>query len=171
MISKNHDLSDTGDLPSGEGLQIGIVVSEWNAQITGKLKAGCVTTLELAGVHESDITTIQVPGSYELPAGARILAGQKKYDAIICLGCVIRGETDHDKYISQSVASGLMQLGLMINVPIIFGVLTPNSMEQALERAGGKHGNKGVEAASTALKMAALRKSIGSEKSRIGFGI
>jgi 6,7-dimethyl-8-ribityllumazine synthase len=101
--------------------------------------------------------------------GAKLLLSREKFDAIICLGCVIKGETKHDEYISQSVANGCMQLGLVANIPIVFGVLTPNTQMQAEERAGGSHGNKGIEAAGTALHMASLRKKYGTPPHKIGF--
>ena len=150
---KNLSEYDADKIPNGKGKKIGIVVSEWNKAVTFKLHEGCWETLLKHGVDEKDITLQIVPGSFELPMGARQLAIQEKPDAIICLGCVIKGETDHDKYINQAVASGIMQLGLTTGIPVIFGVLTPNTQEQAEERAGGKHGNKGVEAAIAALRM------------------
>jgi len=156
----------------GAGKRIGIVTAHWNAEVTEKLRAGCIATLRKYGVEEDDIVNLQVPGSYELPQGARILLTKnRKLDAVICLGCVIKGETDHNDYINRAVASGLMQLGLTSGVPCIFGVLTPNSMEQALDRAGGKYGNKGDEAAVTALQMADLSNTHGLPAHKIGFGV
>jgi len=110
-----------------------------------------------------------VPGAFELPLGARIIMGQEKIDAAICLGCVIKGETDHDIYINNAVASGIMTLGLTSKKPIIFGLLTPNTKQQALDRAGGKYGNKGVEAAQTAMAMVHLNDPDRSTKKTIGF--
>ena len=169
MATKHSDQITSGDIPSGEGLKVGIVVSKWNHDITGSLLNGCRDTLVKSGVSEDDITVEYVPGSYELPMGARILSAAKKFDAIICLGCVIKGETKHDEYISQSVASGIMQLSIMMNVPIIFGVLTPNDHEQAVARAGGKLGNKGDEAAVAALEMATLKNTHNKNQHKIGF--
>lgn len=165
---KNLSNYDENTIPSAEQMSFGIVVAEWNAEITHALYEGCFETLTKHGVKEENIHTIQVPGSFELPTGARLLAGKHKLDAVICLGCVIKGETKHDEYISNAVAMGLTNLSLASGQPFIFGVLTPNNEEQARERAGGKHGNKGVEAAVSAIRMAALRKEM-SVKTKIGF--
>ncbi|GLR16444.1 6,7-dimethyl-8-ribityllumazine synthase [Portibacter lacus] len=170
MSSKNKNLSKTsGDIPSGKGYKIGIVVSEWNEKITNALYDGCLETLITYGVDVNDIKTIHVPGTFELPVGAKMLLGEDNYNAIICIGCVIKGETKHDEYISNAVANGLVNLGVLSGKPIIFGVLTPNTSEQAEDRAGGKHGNKGVEAAVTALKMADIKRSLKGFKVKIGF--
>lgn len=174
MTKKKKNLSDhsSADIPNGQDLKIGIVTAQWNRTITDQLLDGCAQALKDHGVSENDIFSIQVPGSYELPQGARILLTRhRKLDAVICLGCVIKGETDHNNYINRAVASGLMQLGLTSGVPCIFGVLTPNSMEQAVERSGGKHGNKGIEAAISALQMADLNKREGLPAHKIGFGL
>ena len=153
-------------------MRIGVITSRWNDEVTEKLKFGCHSTLIKYGVKDDDIFHLYVPGSYELPQGARIIMTKhRKLDAIICLGCVIKGETDHNDYINRAVASGLMQLGLTSGVPCIFGVLTPNTMEQALARSGGAHGNKGDEAALTALQMASLSQKNGLPAHKIGFGI
>ena len=167
---KNLSHYDDSNVPSAEELIFGVVVSDWNEQITHTLYKGCIETLEKHGAKATNIHTAQVPGAFELPSGARMLAGSEKLDAIICIGCVIKGDTEHDRYINQSVASGLTQLGLMSGKPVIFGLLTTNNQAQAEERAGGKHGNKGVEAAVTAIRMAALAKSLKKEKKSIGFG-
>jgi 6,7-dimethyl-8-ribityllumazine synthase len=157
------------NLPDGSSFKIGIVVSQWNADITTALLNGARDTLIKAGVAESNIDILYVPGSFELPYGARQLMKPGKCDAVICLGCIIQGETKHDEYIASAVASGIMQLGLMSGVPVIFGVLTTNDEAQAKERAGGKHGNKGAEAAMTALQMAYMRSGDGATKKRIGY--
>lgn len=162
----NHDLSD---IPSAEGLKIHIVVSDWNQEITSALLQGAKKTLIDCGVAKDDLVILQVPGTFELPVAARTLLKSKGSEAVICLGCVIKGDTDHDKYINQSVAITLNQLAITSGKPIIFGVLTVNSMEQALERAGGRHGNKGIEAAATAIKMVQLQKNISKPESTIGF--
>ncbi len=171
MASTTNGLSsyDENNIPSAEKFSIGIVVSAWNAKITHALYEGCLATLKKHGAKESNIKTIQVPGSFELPTGARLLLANDKYDAIICLGCVIKGETKHDEYINQAVSIGITNLALTSGTPCIFGVLTPNSEEQALERAGGKYGNKGVEAAVTAIRMATLKKELAAKETRIGF--
>ncbi len=165
---KNLSNYDENSIPVAENMSFGIVVSEWNAHITHALYDGCVATLLKHGAKEENIHTIQVPGSFELPTGARLMAAKHKVDAVICLGCVIKGETKHDEYICNAVATGLMNLSIASGQPFIFGVLTPNNEEQALERAGGKHGNKGVEAAVSAIHMAALRKDM-LIKTTIGF--
>ncbi len=145
-------------IPSGKGKKVGIVVSEYNSDITFSLLKGCLETLGQHGVKENHIQLVYVPGAFELTYGARILSKQYKLDAIICLGCVIKGDTDHDKYINHAVAQGITHLSLQIDKPVVFGLLTPNNHQQAVDRAGGKHGNKGVEAAVTALKMMALNQ-------------
>jgi len=148
LSSYNQD-----DVPSGEKSIVGIVVAEWNKEITSSLLHGAITTLLENKVDEKDIYIQYVPGSYELPFGAETLIDKKKFDAVICLGCIIQGETRHFEFISQAVANGIMQVGLRTQIPVIFGVLTTNNIEQARERSGGKYGNKGVEAAISALKM------------------
>jgi 6,7-dimethyl-8-ribityllumazine synthase len=115
------------------------------------------------------MTQITVPGAFELPSGAKLLLSQLSLDAVVCIGCVIKGETKHDEYISQAVANGIMQLSLMSGKPVIFGVLTPLDMQQALDRAGGKYGNKGIEAAHTALQMIQLQADI-KQKDKKGIG-
>ena len=157
------------NLPDGTSFKIGIVVSEWNADITNALLSGAKETLLKAGVLEDHIEVLYVPGSFELPWGARQIMKPGKKDAVICLGCIIQGETKHDEYIAAAVASGIMQLGLMSGIPVIFGVLTTNTEEQAKERAGGKHGNKGSEAAVAALQMAIVRTGDTTTKKRIGY--
>lgn len=166
---KNLSQYDETTLPNAAELSFGIVVAEWNAEITHALYEGCYDTLVAHGAKPDNIHTVQVPGSFELPAGARILHGRHSLDAIVCLGCVIKGETSHNEYINQAVANGLVQLSLATGKPCIFGLLTPNTEEQAKDRAGGKHGNKGVEAAVTAIRMAALRKEGKEGKKNIGF--
>ncbi len=172
MASSLQNLSEynPGNIPAGDAMLIGVVVSAWNPAITHALYDGCLSTLLQHGVKEENIFTIQVPGSFELPVGARMLSHKhSQLDAVICLGCVIKGETKHDEYINSSVASGLTSLSIAYNKPFVFGVLTPDNEQQAMDRAGGKYGNKGVEAAVTALRMAALRKELTKEKGRIGF--
>lgn len=171
MASAQKNLSDYNEenIPSAEELIFGIVVSEWNKEITHALYEGCFETLLKHGAKEENIHVTQVPGSFELPMGAKILASYHKVDAVVCLGCVIKGETQHNEYINQSVANGLMNLSVLSGKPFIFGVLTPNDMQQAKDRAGGKHGNKGVEAAVTAIRMAALKQALKTAKPKIGF--
>jgi 6,7-dimethyl-8-ribityllumazine synthase len=144
------------EVPSALHLRFGIVVSEWNGDITGILSDGAYNTLMKYGALPENITTLHVPGSFELPTGARMLAETGKYDVLILLGCVIRGETSHYDYVCQGVTQGTMTLNLQYDLPFIFGVLTTENRQQALDRAGGKYGNKGDEAAITAIKMATL---------------
>ncbi len=167
---KNLSTYDESNIPDASEMSFGIVVADWNRDITHALYEGCLETLVKHGAKEENIYVAQVPGAFELPAGARILAGREKLDALVCLGCVIKGETQHDEYINNAVATGLMNLSITTGKPFIFGVLTPNTHEQALDRAGGKHGNKGVEAAVTALRMAALKRANPEGKKTIGFG-
>lgn len=159
MTTKKTNLSvyNPDMIPSGKDLRIGIVVSEWNATITNSLLEGAYSTLVKHGVADENITVEHVPGSFELPTGAKFMFKYGKYDAVICLGCVIQGETRHFDFICDAVANAIAQLAMDENRPVIFGVLTTNDMQQAIDRSGGKHGNKGVEAAITALKMADMR--------------
>lgn len=138
-------------------MRIGIVVSEWNPEITSALYSAAHETLLNCGAQTNNIIRLDVPGSFELTLGAQYLC-RKKVDAVICLGCVIQGETKHFDLICDAVANGLTEVGLKFNLPVIFGVLTTNDMQQAIDRAGGKHGNKGTEAALTAIRMVALKK-------------
>ncbi len=156
MSSAQQNLSTVKDLPNGEGLRFSIVVSEWNEEITGSLYDACHQTLLAAGCKHEDIIRTNVPGSFELPLGAKRALDSARFDGVICLGCVIQGETRHFDFICDAVANGIMRLNLDHKIPVIFGVLTPENMQQAIDRAGGKHGNKGVEAAMTALKMARM---------------
>lgn len=154
---KNLSDHDPAKVPDGTSMTFGIAVSEWNEEITAALLEGTMNTLKKHGVKEENIYIKAVPGSFELPYGARIVAENSSPDAVVCLGCVIRGETSHFDYICQGVTKGITELNLDYDIPFIFGVLTTENQQQALDRAGGKHGNKGDEAAVTALKMAALR--------------
>ena len=133
--------------------KFGVVVSEWNEEVTEALYNGAFETLLSHGAKEEHIIKKSVPGSFELSLGGQWMAQQENIDAVICLGCVIQGETKHFDFICDAVAHGLTEVGLKYNKPVIFGVLTPNSQKQALDRAGGKYGNKGDEAAITAIKM------------------
>ena len=156
-------------LPEGNDFSFGIVVSEWHDDITGKLLKSCKSALITSGAYEKKIHILQVPGTFELPFGAKLLLKKKKMDAIICLGCVIKGDTKHNEYISYSVANSISQLGLMSGVPIIFGVLTPETLEQAIERAGGAKGDKGEEAGLTAIRMVMLARDLKIQEQKIGF--
>ncbi|MBN1187610.1 MAG: 6,7-dimethyl-8-ribityllumazine synthase [Bacteroidales bacterium] len=156
MATNLKNLSDyrSSDVPSAEDMTFGIVVSEWNEEITNALFQGAYNTLIKHGAEEENITTITVPGSFELIHGAKILLDNYSLDAVICLGCVIKGETPHFDYICQGVTQGLAALNASGLTPVIFGVLTTNDLQQAKDRAGGKYGNKGDEAAVTAIRMA-----------------
>ncbi|MEX2592737.1 MAG: 6,7-dimethyl-8-ribityllumazine synthase [Anditalea sp.] len=155
MASSSKNLSQH----SGKNIQdmgnnkFGIIVAEWNEEVTESLYNGAVETLINYGTKKENIFRKNVPGSFELSLGAQWMAEMTEIDAVICLGCVIQGETRHFDFICDAVAHGLTQVGLKYNKPVIFGVLTPDTQQQALDRAGGKHGNKGDEAAITAIKM------------------
>tara|TARA_B100000214_G_scaffold148493_1_gene106212 strand:- start:1394 stop:1873 length:480 start_codon:yes stop_codon:yes gene_type:complete len=159
MSIKNKDLSyyNKEDIQSAVGLSFGIVVSEWNANITNNLFKGAYDALIECGVNSNDIKRYNVPGSYELVFGAKV-AAKDTPDAIICLGSIIKGETQHFDFISNAVAIGIKDLNIKLDIPVIFGVLTDDNMEQAVARSGGKYGNKGIEAAITAIKMVHLNK-------------
>ena len=133
-----------------------VVVSEWNEEVTESLYNGVVNTLLSHGAEKENIAKVYVPGSFELSLGAQKLAKRDDIDAVICIGCVVKGETKHFDFICEAVAHGITNVSLKYDKPVIFGVLTPNTQQQALDRAGGKHGNKGDEAAITAIKMLAL---------------
>ncbi|WP_010096943.1 6,7-dimethyl-8-ribityllumazine synthase [Ornithinibacillus scapharcae] len=143
----------------GSGLKIGIVVSRFNDFITSKLLSGAEDALKRHGVNENDLTVVWVPGVFEIPLAAKKLADKGGFDAIITLGTVIRGATPHFEYVSSEVAKGVATIGLQSGIPIIFGVLTTESIEQAIERAGTKAGNKGYEAAVGAIEMGNLYKN------------
>ncbi|MDA3821635.1 MAG: 6,7-dimethyl-8-ribityllumazine synthase, partial [Bacteroidales bacterium] len=133
------------------------VVSEWNEEVTAALTEGAVNTLKKHGCDEKNIVIMPVPGSFELTFGSRLIAEKNDLDAVIALGCVIQGETRHFDFICSSVSHGITELNLEFDIPFIFGVLTTDTQQQALDRAGGKHGNKGDEAAVTAIKMVSLK--------------
>lgn len=166
MASKKKNLStysegNIGDISSSK---FGIVVSEWNAEVTEALFEGAYDTLIKHGAGKENISKTYVPGSFELSLGSQWLAERTDIDAVIALGCVIQGETKHFDFICEAVAKGITDVSLKYNKPVIFGVLTPNSMQQALDRSGGKHGNKGDEAAITAIKMLGLYNKITKNK-------
>ncbi|MBD0259001.1 MAG: 6,7-dimethyl-8-ribityllumazine synthase [Cytophagales bacterium] len=150
---KNLSEYSEKNLADISGKRFAIVVAEWNAQVTEALFEGAHQTLLKEGAPAENIIRKNVPGSFELTLGAQWMAERPDIDAVICLGCVIQGETRHFDFICNAVAHGITDVGLKFNKPVIFGVLTPNTLEQALDRAGGRHGNKGDEAAVTAIKM------------------
>jgi 6,7-dimethyl-8-ribityllumazine synthase len=143
-----------------KGMKFGIVASRFNDFICGRLIEGTIDALMRAGAEEKDIVIYKVPGSFELPLTAKKLAKSGRYDAIICLGAIIRGATPHFEYISAEVSKGIAVVGLETEVPVVFGVLTTDTIEQAIERAGTKSGNKGADAAMTAIEMVDLFKKI-----------
>ncbi len=162
MSAKSKNLSQLGDLsvPSAAKYKIAIAVSEYNEKITFALRDGALKTLKEYGVKEKNIHIELVPGAYELPLACKWLFDAYKADAVIALGCVIKGDTDHDIYINNAVSSALMNLSVQNKAPFVFGVITPNNYQQAKDRAGGKHGNKGVECAVAALKMLTLKDKL-----------
>ena len=165
-MEKKKNLSDIS-VPNtnNANFKIGIIVSRWNEQVTGALKEGAMQTLLKAGVPRQNILDFDVPGSFELPsAAAMLLDANEDVDAVICLGCIIQGETRHFEFIAQAVANGIAKVGVEYTVPVIFGVLTCNTAEQAADRSGGKHGNKGVEAAASCLQMLHTHKMMYSKK-------
>lgn len=160
MATKNLSEYDLAAVPSASEMKFGIVVAEWNYEITGTLAQGAVDTLIKHGATTENIILKHVPGSFELTLGAQYFAEFTKVDAVIILGCVIQGETRHFDFICESVTQGITNLNIKYNKPFIFGLLTTDNQQQALDRAGGKLGNKGDEAAVTAIKMLALRNEL-----------
>tara|TARA_B100001109_G_C18699376_1_gene397179 strand:- start:23 stop:511 length:489 start_codon:yes stop_codon:yes gene_type:complete len=162
MATENKNLShyNLEEVPSAKGMKIGIVVSEWNANITEKLFSGAYEALLECGCNSKNIIRKNVPGSFELPLAAQFLLESKNVDAVICLGSVIQGETKHFDYVCQTTANGIKDVSLKYNKAVIFGVLTDNTIQQAIDRSGGKHGNKGVEASITAIKMVNMMKNL-----------
>jgi 6,7-dimethyl-8-ribityllumazine synthase len=150
----------TGSL-EGKGLRVGIVVSRFNRSVTEGLLAGALDALERHGVADDDIAVVHVPGAFEVPFAARRLAGAGVYDALVCLGAVVRGETPHFEYIAAEVTRAIGRVVADHRLPIAFGVLTTDTIEQALERSGAGHGNKGYESAVTAIEMAQLGRLLG----------
>lgn len=162
MASALHNLSnyDTTTVPDGNGWKIGVVVSEWNEEVTGALLDGAFNTLLKHGVNKDDIIVRFVPGSFELVYGSAVMIEDTDVDAVIAIGCVIRGDTPHFDYICQGTTQGLAELNRLAEVPVIYGLLTCNTMQQALDRCGGALGNKGDECAITALKMIKFRENL-----------
>lgn len=153
---KNLSVFTTDGLPDITNKKFVIVVAEWNQEVTEALFQGAYKTLVDHGAQTQNILRANVPGSFELSFGSQVYAQKADVDAVIAIGCVIQGETKHNDYINHAVAHGLTDVALKYNKPVIFGVLTPNTLQQALDRAGGIHGNKGDEAAITAIKMLGL---------------
>jgi len=161
MATKNTNLSSFSkeEVANAKGLRFGIVVSKWNGNITDNLFKEAYNTLIECGTAAADIVKHEVPGSFELIFGAKI-AHKQKPDAIICLGSIIQGETKHFDFVCNAVTQGIKDLNIALDIPIIFGVLTDNTMQQAKNRSGGKCGNKGIESAITAIEMATLNKEL-----------
>jgi len=162
MASSLKNLSDydIDKVPSASGMKFGIVVAEWNEDITHALAEGAINTLKKHKVYDRNIIVKHVPGSFELTLGAQLMLEKTDVDAVIILGCVIQGETRHFDFICQSVTYGVTKLNMASQKPVIFGLLTTDNQQQAIDRAGGKHGNKGDEAAITAIKMVALKRNL-----------
>lgn len=162
MATSGKDLShlDKRSTPSAAPFRFGIVSAEWNTEITDPLTQGAGETLIELGARRYHIDVKKVPGSFELPIGAKLLIDSGKYDAVIAIGSVIQGETRHFEFVCQAVAQGVKDVSLQTGVPVIFCVLTDDTMEQAKARSGGKHGNKGVEAAIAAVKMAYMKSQL-----------
>jgi len=158
MATTNLSAYDKNSIPNAKELRFGIVVSEWNDDITGNLLKGAVQTLEENGVVDQNIVIQWVPGSFELIFGCSQMLKTEELDAVIAIGSVIRGETEHFTFVCEGVTQGIKDLNLAYDVPTIFCVLTDNDKQQSIDRSGGKHGNKGVECAVAAIKMAASRK-------------
>jgi len=164
MATQLKNLSDFSgtEVPSAAPFTFGILVAEWNPEITDALYQGAYHSLVNNGAKPENIVSHAVPGSFELTSGADLLLKTGRFDAIICLGCVIQGETRHFDFICNAVANGISNVAVKYSKPVIFGVLTTDTQQQALDRAGGKHGNKGDEGAVTAIKMAALAATLSS---------
>lgn len=162
MATQLKNLSDFSHttIPSSADFRFAIVTAQWNAEVTGALYQGAYDMLIQQGTAEENIISVAVPGSYELIAGAEMMLSNRIVDAVICLGCIIQGDTPHFDYICNAVANGIANVGIKHSTPVIFGVLTTLNLEQAQERAGGKHGNKGTEAAASAILMAELQRSL-----------
>ena len=162
MATAFHNLSeyDFNSVPDASMMRFGIVVSEWNSNITGALLEGAVTTLKKHGAKEENILVQTVPGSFELTFGASQMIKSGKVDAVIAIGCVVRGDTPHFDYVCAGTTQGIAHLNATTDIPVIYGLITTNTMEQAEDRAGGKLGNKGDEGAITAIKMVHFKQML-----------
>jgi len=162
MATENKNLSqyDKNTIPNTKGLRFGIVVSEWNDNITSGLYNGALQALLENNVPQEDIVTWYVPGSFELVYGSKKMIQTQNVDAVIAIGSVIQGETKHFDFVCEAVSQGIKDLNVQTDVPVVFCVLTDNTMQQAIDRSGGKHGNKGTEAAIVAIRMAYLKSSV-----------
>ena len=162
MASALHNLSsyDPTTVPNGDGWKLGIIVSEWNEEVTGALLEGAYNTLLKHGVKAEDIIVKTVPGSFELIYGSAAMIEDTDVDAVIAIGCVVRGDTPHFDYVCAGTTQGIAHLNATCDVPVIYGLITTNNMEQAEDRAGGKLGNKGDEGAITAIKMVDFKRKL-----------
>lgn len=158
MATANLSEYNIETVPNAQTMRFGIVVSEWNEKITSGLLNGAKSTLLKHGAKEEHITIVTVPGAFELPLGAQTLLENTDVEGVICLGCVIQGETKHFDFVCQGVTKGIVDVSINYNRPVIFGVLTDNNEQQSIDRSGGKLGNKGDEAAITAIKMIDLQR-------------
>ena len=166
---KNLSQYDKDSIPNASNMRFGIVVSEWNDKITNGLLEGAIAALKENGVKEENIIVKYMPGSFELALGAQYLLEHLKIDGVIALGSVIQGETKHFDFVCHGVTQCVMDVSLKYNKPVIFGVLTDNTMQQAIDRSGGKHGNKGVECAVACIKMIDTKEEITKPKQKVGF--
>lgn len=160
MATTNLSLYDSENIPGAEKYRFGIVVSEWNPEITDNLYKGAVETLLENGAKESNITALKVPGSFELVYGCKFLIENNDLDVVIAIGNVIKGETEHFTFVCEGVTQGIKDLNIKYDVPTIFCVLTDHNRQQSIDRSGGKHGNKGVECAVAAIKMADMKHKL-----------
>lgn len=156
--TKNLSEYDPATIPNAKNFRFGIVVSEWNQNITHALREGAIKALTDNGVEDKNIVVWDVPGSFELIYGSKKMIETQKVDAVISIGSVIQGETKHFDFVCEATAQGIKDLNVLTDIPVIFCVLTDNTMQQAIDRSGGKHGNKGTEAAIAAIKMAVLKQ-------------
>ena len=157
--NQNNSKKNENVMPDGQSMKFGIILAEWNNSVTEAMLSGAINTLKECKVKEENIIVKYVPGSIELTAGAKLFAEHTDVDAVISIGCVVEGETKHFDYVCESVVYGITELNLRYPIPFIFCVLTTHTLQQALDRAGGKHGNKGNECALTAVRMVGLKRS------------
>jgi 6,7-dimethyl-8-ribityllumazine synthase len=171
MATAQNNLSnfDKNEIPDARKMKIGIVISQWNNKITDNLLDGAKNTLLELNLDESNIIIHYVPGTFELPLAAQYLLEHTNVQGVIALGSVIQGETKHFDFVCDGATNGIMNVSLKYNKPVILGILTDNNLQQAIDRSGGKHGNKGIECAVACVKMIALKNDIGSPKGKIGF--
>ncbi len=171
MATEEKNLShyDKDSIPNASDMRFGIVVSEWNRKITQGLLDGALAALKENGVHEDSILVKWTPGSFELALASQHMLEHTNVDGVIALGSVIQGETKHFDFVCHGVTQGVMDVSLKYNKPVIFGVLTDNTMQQAIDRSGGKHGNKGIECAIACIKMVDLKRDLAAPKKKVGF--